>query len=129
MGNSATSKIKGQGKVVLKTTFGKELTLTNIFYVLEIQKNLMSGSLLNNHGFRLVFKSNKFVLFESGMYIGKGYMSDSMWKLNVMTIIKSNMNKVSVTPPTPVLANKGGAKLYWDSLLAFSDIGGPKSYN
>ena len=30
MENSATSDIKGQGKVVLKTTSGKELTLTNV---------------------------------------------------------------------------------------------------
>ena len=30
MGNSATSDINGQGKVVLKMTFGKELTLTNV---------------------------------------------------------------------------------------------------
>ena len=29
------------------------------------------------------------------MYVGKGYMSDGMWKLNVMTIVKSNMNKAS----------------------------------
>ncbi|RVW34174.1 hypothetical protein CK203_092820 [Vitis vinifera] len=60
-GNSATSEIKGQGKVILKMTSGKELTLTNL-YVSEIRKNLVSGSLLNNHGFRLVFESNKFVL-------------------------------------------------------------------
>ncbi|RVW17127.1 Retrovirus-related Pol polyprotein from transposon TNT 1-94 [Vitis vinifera] len=60
-------------------------------------KNLVSGSLLNNHGFRLVFESNKFVLSKSGMYVGKGYMSDGMWKLNVMTIIKSNMNKASTS--------------------------------
>ena len=33
MGNSTTSDIKGQGKVVLKMTFGKELTLTNVLYV------------------------------------------------------------------------------------------------
>ena len=33
MGNSTTSKIKGQGKVVLKMTSGKELTLTNVVYV------------------------------------------------------------------------------------------------
>ena len=75
-------------------TFGKELTLTNVMYVLEIRKNLVSGSLLNNHGFRLVFESNNFVLSKSGMYVGKGYVSNGMWKLNVMTIIKSNMNKV-----------------------------------
>ena len=29
------------------------------------------------------------------MYVGKGYMIDDMWKLNVMTIIKSYMNKAS----------------------------------
>ncbi|RVX22336.1 Retrovirus-related Pol polyprotein from transposon TNT 1-94 [Vitis vinifera] len=97
MGNSATFEIKGQGKVILKMTSGKELTLTNVLYVSEIRKNLVSGSLLNNHGFRLVFESNKFVLSKSGMYVGKGYMSDGMWKLNVMTIIKSNMNKASTS--------------------------------
>ena len=43
----------------------------------------------------LSFNSNKFVLSKSGMYVGKGYMSNGMWKLNVVTIIKSNMNKAS----------------------------------
>ena len=81
--------------MVLKMTSRQELPLTNVLYVPEIQKNLVSGSLLNNRGFRLVLESNKFVLSKSGMYIGKGYMSDGMWKLNVMIIIKSNMNKVS----------------------------------
>ena len=59
MGNSATSKIKGQGKVVLKMKYGKDLTLNNVLYVPEIQKNLVYGLLLNNHGFRLVFKSKQ----------------------------------------------------------------------
>ena len=97
MGNSATSEIKGQGKVVLKMTFRKKLTLINLLYVPEILNNLVSGSLLNNHRFRLVLESNKFVLSKSGMYIGKWYMINGVWKLNVMTIIKSNMNKVSTS--------------------------------
>ena len=42
-----------------------------------------------------MFESNKFVLSKVGMYVGKGYMSDGMWKLNLMTIIKSYMNKAS----------------------------------
>ena len=71
--------------MVLKMIYGKELTLTNVLYVVEIRKNLVSSSLLNSHGFRLVFESDKFVLFKSGMYVGKGYMSDGMWKLNIMT--------------------------------------------
>ena len=36
MGNSTTLEIKGQGKVVLNMTSGKELTLTNVLYVPEI---------------------------------------------------------------------------------------------
>ena len=56
MGNSTTYEIKSQGKVVLKMTYGKKLTLTNVLYVLEIRKNLVSGSLLNSHGFQLVFE-------------------------------------------------------------------------
>ena len=44
MGNFATSEIKGQGNVVLKMTSRNELTLTNVLYVPEIHKNLMSGS-------------------------------------------------------------------------------------
>ena len=43
----------------------------------------------------MVFESNKIVLSKCGMYIEKGYMSDGMWKLNVMTVIKSNLNKFS----------------------------------
>ena len=38
----------------------------------EICKNLVSGSLLNSHGFQLVFESNKFVPSKSGMYVEKG---------------------------------------------------------
>ena len=42
--------------MVLKMTFGKELNLTNVLYVPEIRKKLVSGSLLNSRGFRLMFE-------------------------------------------------------------------------
>ena len=44
MGNSSSSKVEGQGKVVLKMTSGKELTLNDVMHVPEIRKNLVSGS-------------------------------------------------------------------------------------
>ena len=97
MGNSTTSKIKGQGKVVLKMTSKKELTLTKVLYVPKIYKNLVFDSLINSHRFRLVFELDKFVLSKSGMYVGKGYLSDGMWRLNIIIIIKSFMNKVITT--------------------------------
>nr|GEY30711.1 zinc finger, CCHC-type [Tanacetum cinerariifolium] len=44
MGNSATADIKGERDVILKMTSKKELKLTNVLYVPEIRKNLVSGN-------------------------------------------------------------------------------------
>ena len=38
----------------------------------------------------MVFESDKVILSKSGMYVGKGYVSDGLFKLNVMTIINKN---------------------------------------
>ncbi|KAL0364114.1 UNVERIFIED_CONTAM: Retrovirus-related Pol polyprotein from transposon TNT 1-94 [Sesamum angustifolium] len=84
MGNSATSNIVGIGNVVLKMTSGKELTLIDVLHVLDIQKNMVSGSLLVKSGFRLVFESNKFVLTKNNHFIGKG-SEKGLFKMNVMT--------------------------------------------
>ena len=42
MGNSAVSKVEGKGKVILKWTSEKELTLNDVLHVLNIRKNLIS---------------------------------------------------------------------------------------
>ena len=74
-------------------TSGKELTLNDVLHVPKIRKNLVSGSLLSKKGFRLVFESNKFVLTKSGIYVGKGYMRNGLFKMNVMTIVSDFNNK------------------------------------
>ena len=96
MGNSATSDVEGQGKIILNMTSRKVLTLNNILYVLEIRKNLVSDSLLSKHAFRMVFDPDKVVLTKPGMYVGKGYMSDGMFKLNVMAIVPK-ISKISTS--------------------------------
>ncbi|XP_076940279.1 uncharacterized protein LOC143609401 [Bidens hawaiensis] len=83
MGNKAIADIMEEGDVVLKWTSGKELTLNKVLYVPEIRKNLVSGWMLNKHGFRLVIESDKFVLSKNGMFVGKGYADNAMFKLNV----------------------------------------------
>ena len=46
IGNASTVLVKGVGDVVLKFTSGKVLTFTNVYYVLEVRKNLVLGSSL-----------------------------------------------------------------------------------
>src|SRR3954464_12252366 len=92
MGNATTSAIEGKGTIVLKMTSGKELTLKDVLFVPEIRKNLVSGSLLSKHGFRLVFESNKVVISKRDVYVGRGYEKDGVFKLNVMAIKPAVMN-------------------------------------
>ena len=93
MGNSATSEIKGKGTVFLKMTSGKELKLQNVLYVPDIRKNLVSGTLLSVHGFKMVFESQKFILSKAGMFVGRGYVLNGMWKLNAISVKSKTMNK------------------------------------
>ncbi|PHU16196.1 hypothetical protein BC332_17401 [Capsicum chinense] len=44
MANSATAKVEGTGKISLKMTSGKVLTLNNVLYVSELHRNLISIS-------------------------------------------------------------------------------------
>ena len=99
MGNSSSSKVEGQGKVVLKMTSGKELTLNDVLHVPEIRKNPVSRSLLSKKGFKLVFVSDNFILTKNGMYVGKRYMSNGLFKMNVMTVVPpiKNINKNSAS--------------------------------
>ena len=61
MGNSLTSKVEGVGKIALKMTSGKIVTLINVLNVPDVRKNLVSGSLLRKNGFKLVFVSDKLI--------------------------------------------------------------------
>ena len=91
-----TSRVVGIGKVVLKMTSGKELILIDVLHVPDIFKNLVFGSMLSKNGFKLVFKSDKFVFMKNGMYVGKGYMTNGLFKMNVMTVKRDfNNNKGS----------------------------------
>ena len=96
MANSATSTIEGEGSIVLKMTSGKKVTLNNVLHVPELRKNLISGSVLSKHGFRIVFESDKVILSKSGMYVGKGYVVDGLFKMNVM-VLRNEMNKATTS--------------------------------
>ena len=57
----------------------KELTLNDVMHVPDIRKKQISGSILSKKGFRMVFESDKFVLTNDGMYVGKGYLVDDLF--------------------------------------------------
>src|ERR1044071_4893838 len=82
MGNVATEPIKGIGSVLLVFTSGNSLLLNNVLYVPGIRKNLVSGIVLNNCGYKQVLESDKYILSRHGTFIGFGYLN-GMFKLNL----------------------------------------------
>ena len=60
-------------------------------YMYHIQgKNLVYVNLLCKKGFKAVLESNKIILLKNGLFIGKGYSCDKMFKLSIN-------NKVNVS--------------------------------
>ena len=97
MGNQSTAQVKGKGKIDLVFTSGNTLTLKDVLHVPDVRKNLVSGSILNKFGFKLVFESDKFILSKGGKFVGKGYHTSGMFKLNIKDVVNSSVNDVNMT--------------------------------
>lgn len=100
MGNGSGAAVLGVGKVDLKLTSGKIISLKNVQHVPSIKRNLISGSLLCRDGYKLVFESNKVVISKFGLFIGKGYECGGLFRTSLLdssnkfvSNILSNFNK------------------------------------
>ncbi|KAL0413818.1 UNVERIFIED_CONTAM: Retrovirus-related Pol polyprotein from transposon TNT 1-94 [Sesamum radiatum] len=93
MGNSTTAGVLGKGKIFLKLTSGKTLALNDVLYVPSLRRNLVSGSLLNKAGLKIVLEADKVIITKNGDFVGKGYMLDGLFVLN--TISASSNKAVS----------------------------------
>ena len=91
MGNASTVQVQGKGTIEIEFTSGKTLTLKDVFYVPEVRKNLISVPLLNKNGFKSVFEGDKFILSKGGVFVGKGYLCENMFKCNVANINNNDM--------------------------------------
>ena len=59
----------------------------------HFEKNLISESSLLTAGYRIVKESNKFVISKSNIFIGKDFVCDGFFHLNV---INSSDNEISI---------------------------------
>ena len=83
LGDSHTTIVAGTGEVELKFTSGKTIILKDVLHTPEMRKNLVSGYLLNKAGFTQTIGADLFTLTKNGVFVGKGYATEGMFKLNV----------------------------------------------
>nr|GFB22930.1 hypothetical protein [Tanacetum cinerariifolium] len=69
MGNHSTAQVKGKGKIDLVFTSGNTLTFKNVLHVSYVR----------------------------GKFVGKGYHTGGMFKLNIKDVVNSSVNDVNMT--------------------------------
>ncbi|KAL0285600.1 UNVERIFIED_CONTAM: hypothetical protein Sangu_2771500 [Sesamum angustifolium] len=97
MGNSTTSGVLGKGKILLKLTSGKTLALIDVLYVPSLRRNLVSGSLLNKAGLKIVLESDKVIITKNNDFVGKGYLSDGLFVLNTVPVMFNKNSSIMLT--------------------------------
>ena len=99
MGNSSTATVKGKGKVLLKFTSVKLLSLSNVLFVPSLRRNLICSTLLNIAGLKIVQEAGKVVVMQDGDFVGKGYCSGGLFVLNAAMQVNNEIavNSVYIT--------------------------------
>nr|GEW82557.1 zinc finger, CCHC-type [Tanacetum cinerariifolium] len=113
MRNESAALVDGRGCVDLRLSYGKIVSFLNVLHVPNIRKNLVSSSVLNNYGYKQVIESNKFVLYKHGVFIGFGYLSNHMFRFN---IINDNIGSAFVS------TSKLNDSILWHARLVMSII-------
>ena len=83
LGDFSKTMVLRSGEVELKFTSGRMLKLKDVLYTPSMRKNLMSSFLLNKAGFEQTMEFDNYVITKKGLFVGKGYAFDGMFKLNV----------------------------------------------
>ena len=90
LGDSNTTSVLGKGKVLLKLTSGKTLTLSDVLFVPSIKVNLIYVALLGKVGVKVSFESDKIVMTKNNVFVRKEYCDQGLFVLNILEIISES---------------------------------------
>lgn len=73
-----------RGKVLLRFSFERTLLLINVFHILAIWKNLVSGDKLNKAELYQLIELYYILISRKNNYLGRAYSYEGMFKLNLV---------------------------------------------
>ncbi len=97
MGNNSSSKVIGIGTVKIKTHDGTIRTLSDVRYVPDLRKNLISLCILDLKGCRINIESSTIKVSRGALVLLKGKRTDSLYILEGSTVTGEIGRPSSVT--------------------------------
>ena len=82
--------VSGKGKLLLKLTSNKNLSLTNVLHIPHFWHNLISIRLLGKASIKVLFDGGIVTLSKNEIFAGKSYDNDGLFLLNVNQVINEN---------------------------------------
>ena len=98
------------------------LSLAIVHHVPDIRRNIISGSCLVKYGFELSLKCNKVVITHTGVFFGKGYLSDGLFLINVEPMVGNFINEIVIPSVNCVESSD-----LWHSRLGHLNFGALKN--
>ena len=83
MRNNAPIMVQGKRQVELLFTSGNLLVLRDVYYAPEINRNLVSRTILNRLGYKLVFEADRCIICKNNLFVGRAYLCNSLFKLSL----------------------------------------------
>ena len=90
VGDNRPIPVSSKGKVLMKLTSGKTLSLTNVLHIPHFRHNLISVCLLGKAGIKVLFDGGIVTLSKKEIFVGKSYDNDGLFVLNVDQVINEN---------------------------------------
>ncbi|KAH1114083.1 hypothetical protein J1N35_007461 [Gossypium stocksii] len=97
MGNDSSSKVIGIGIVKIRIHDGTIRTLSDVRYVPDLQKNLISLSILNLKGCKINIESSGIKVSRGSLILLKGKRTGSLYILEGSTVISETRRPSSIT--------------------------------
>ena len=90
LGDSHTVQVLGKGKVMLKLTLGKTLSLNDVLHVPNIRVNLVLVAPLGRVGVKVSFEYDRIIMTKNNIFVGKGFCNQGLFVLNISEVINGN---------------------------------------
>ena len=83
MGDNSSIEVHGKRQVELLFTSRNTLVLEDVYFAPDISRNLVSGSILNQLGYKLVFEVDRCIISKCNLFIGRAYLCCNLFKVSL----------------------------------------------